>query len=300
MRWRSIAPVVPEYSDNGRIGVVQDLGSDVQIGPSASWPFDWSINRSIGEWHRREIGRSDLWLVTDYEANSMGEASEEPGVSKQRRALFRLQEAVFALWLSKPSRLSFRICLHLVEQGDHFVCHALDVGDATIALDRYRHASLEASDLPLARRLLAAISTLPHEGPVWVAARSAFGAIREIDPTIRFLLFWIALEALFGPANQTRGAAEKLCRWAAAFLHVEGQSQRFIRRRLSASYKNRNDVVHGMRIGQFDPEDLVLPTEGAAMNALGKILPDPSLVAKFNGSGRETYLEGLILEARHQ
>ena len=302
MRWRTIAPISPEYQNREGIGTVYDLGLGISLGPRASWPVDPTVLPSLGDVYRREIEESGLFMVAEYDAEAMGDPSDVPGFTKQALSFRRLREAALALWILRPSRLCFRLGVYHVEseeglwlhRGHEIFCLSF------LALERYRHARLVRRDVLASAELFGALATILHDGPVWVACRCLFGALQETDPSLRFLLHWIGLEALFGAPNRSRGVGDTLTVRAGAFLQTVGETARQIRRALSRSYEYRHAISHGMRLAGLpsDPEQLILPVEGAMRGALHKILTDSALVSVFNGSTREEYLDSLARSGR--
>ena len=120
---------------------------------------------------------------------------------------------MLALWIVKPSALSFRVAIHEMEKEEEWLHHGYEITCLSfLPLARYQAAGIVKANVLAAGEVFRGLVTLPHEGAVWVACRSLFNALQETDPPLRFLLLWIGLEALFGKVDQKRGGGTLLSR----------------------------------------------------------------------------------------
>jgi hypothetical protein len=245
---------------------------------------------------RREVEQSDLWLVAEYEADAFGDPSEDAARTKQELAKHRLRQAILALWIARPTRLSYRLMIDQYErEGEWLAQHMESPCLSFVALDRYRDARIARSNIESSREILRGLAAIPTSGVMWIASRGLYSALQETDPALRFLIHWIGLEALFGSPDVAQGIGSLIAARAGAFLAIPdspGERRGDITRILIESYEHRNAIAHGLRTaGLPDPENLILPVEGAIRGSLHKILTDTSLIATFNGDSRDAFLD---------
>lgn len=154
---------------------------------------------------------------------------------------------------------------------------------------------LQNDDLIKAKDLHNTLLSLPRNGALWISIRSIGNAIREPLEEIRLLLFWIALEALFSPADG-RGIRSKLSKRIGLFLGQNHSDVDALSEKTKKAYRLRSQVVHGLRLSENEQEEsfqLSFETQELARKSILKILTTPALIDKFNNE-REQFLDQLI------
>ena len=127
----------------------------------------------------------------------------------------------------------------------------------------------------------------------WTSARASWAALGMPTPEIRYLLFWIALEALFGP-DDARETTFRLSQRIAMFLAEDSDEARRLFQTAKKCYSFRSKVAHGR--WKYDPnaDSLMAETEKLIRRSMLRLLTDQDLVSKFHGKGREVYLDELV------
>ena len=113
----------------------------------------------------------------------------------------------------------------------------------------------------------------------------------NVEP-IRAIVFWVALEALFGPEDG-REITFRLSQRLALFLGRSTHDARELFATAKRGYGFRSKLVHGQ--WKQDPSSLTRMAEVEAMvrNSVVRILQEPKLVTLFSGKEREQYLDEL-------
>lgn len=198
----------------------------------------------------------------------------------------------FALWLAKASPACFRIVLHArhhdhgpviqqVQRCSELLCHPNDVG-----------ARIEDGELPRAAALHKGLLEVSRDTSVWTAFSAAWAGLQMNIELVRCLLFWVALEALFGPENG-REITFRLSQRVGFFLGANPESARTLFETAKAGYGFRSKVVHGQWKQDPNATKRMAEAEGLFRNAFTHILETPALVETFCTKKREVFLDGL-------
>lgn len=301
-KWCLICPIHPDYSDD-----LNAFRSDWTFteGGSITHIPDWLRTPEFtDDLHvsQREylIGEARLAFRVDYEAESYGEIDSSwagpESRSKQKSAEEKVLLCQLALWLAKPSLLSNELVLHGTEtNGEWRHRHSHSVKGWEVHLTHVRN-SLSPDDLAKALRLYRAIELLHREGPPWLAVWALWHALTTFRWEFRFLALWTGLEALFG-TNENGELRYRLAH-RISFLNAQScyEAERLCEV-VSESYKYRSRVVHGLRLQKLTPDNrlnLERDAQYLLRASLVKILEDPTLVARFNTTGREKFLDSLV------
>jgi hypothetical protein len=259
----------------------------------------------IEKCHGSERGfqKARLAFVAKYEADSMGDPDPDwKGLSprsKQDRALDAIRFANIAAWLARSSALGFEFFLHLnVEKiGGVTIWHSGTFFALRTHPD-YDRAILDTADLLKARELAAALATVPRPGVLATAARMLWFALTEEQWDARFLLLWVALEAIFGPEDYySKRVSTEIPRRIARLFGRDRKDEVEAYQIVEDSYDWRSRVAHGQRVTgmtEAKSKDLVRYAEGMARTAFRRILKTPELIATFSDSDRrEAHLDAL-------
>lgn len=238
-------------------------------------------------------------IAVEYHADALG--SPDPDwVGDQPRAIQETATELvryvnLALWLARPTALSFDVVAHAVNHGTEWVTRQVADYDALCPLPEYENETHIVEDFEKARLLFKTLSGLSLYGTLRTAAQSTIRTLTEQGWTLRFLVLWLVVESLFGPED-AREITFRLSQRAALFLEKDRATARELFSRIKESYSWRSKIVHGLRLAKLTPEksqELLLELEDLVRRSLLAILCDESMVATFDGRAREGYLDGL-------
>ena len=276
--------IIPGYRDGGTLLKLPfDLGAGVSLQPVPGW-----VSGDRG---------SELALIRKYFADSLGARDAQwrgdTPRSIQDAVDTQLALAGLAAWLAKPTRLFADQVMHFETPGEGSSLRR-SVDGQSIALHPYDQDNrLEMPDLELARLLFSRMGQLPGDGAVGAALRATCAALREPAWGTRFVLLWVALEALFGSAAPQE-AAYRMAQRAALFVAESRALRRQVFDAVLGSYWARCRAVHGTRLTGLDAAescDLSYQAQEWLRSALGRILQDAALTAKVDGREREAFLD---------
>jgi hypothetical protein len=160
-----------------------------------------------------EFGRHDFEsvqaakyaFVVEYEAEALGspdpawKGKETRSIQDRQRELALL--ASLALWLSKPSPACVTLVIHAPHHEGKPLIQQIERQDPVLHHPRETHSRISVGDIRRASSLHSKLIRVRRNTAVWTALRATFSALQMYAPEIRYALFWIALEALFGPAD---------------------------------------------------------------------------------------------------
>jgi len=129
--------------------------------------------------------------------------------------------------------------------------------------------------------------------------RTLWNALTKEEWTVRYLLIWIVLEALYGPTDP-RETNYRLAQRLAFFLSGSRIGAQQLFEAAKTSYTWRSRIVHGMRLHSLSPEksgEVMYEAEGFARKSFLKILASSGLINSFTGKDREKFLDDLIYSA---
>lgn len=299
MNWCTVAPL--EY--DGYLDVPFDLGNNVALCARPGWLIEDNITYGLGDQDRTLLDVSRYVLMQEYDADALGDPdlawTGETPRSKQQKAEEAINLADTALWLAKPCPVGFRRVVvadsrlgvwRRVQFGwsNPLRPHTFDVNN-----------EYDRSDLQTAKELNCALMGLARREAIWIACRTIWLALLTPEWTIRYLLLWTALEALFGPEDG-REVTYRISQRIGFFLSGERAEVRKTFESSKKAYEWRCRVVHGMRLSKLKPElseRLMHESEGLVRGSLKRILTDSTLIKQFSGRTREQYLDGLVFSS---
>lgn len=252
---------------------------------------DWvKVDEATGleSWSTREhIKEAVAGFVMEFEASAL-----DAGAQKAAEKIFL---AGVAMWLAQPTGWSPAHITHFGEKGR--AGSLRQTGECSVL----RVAPDQAYDVPTpealakAARLHAAILALRRDGAVWSALRHLTIAAPEDLWEPRYVMMWVALEALFGPED-AREITYRMSQRIGLFLGKEPQERGQLFRDARAGYGMRSKVVHGGRLAGLTGErsgELMMTVEALIRRAVVTLLEDAKLCEIFDGAGREKYLDEL-------
>jgi hypothetical protein len=110
--------------------------------------------------------------------------------------------------------------------------------------------------------------------------------------SVRCLLFWVALEALFGPEDG-REITFRLSQRIGFFLAVNRQEARQLFEMAKAGYGFRSKIVHGRWKQDPNATKRMAEAESLFRSAFIRVLETPELIETFATKKREAFLDGL-------
>lgn len=211
----------------------------------------------------------------------------------------QLLKTVFSLWLARPTALSFNTVVHAVEHDDGtWITRQIGDPDPILALPDYSGEVHTVEDFMRAGQLFNTLTTLSRDGNVRTAVDASIRALTEQGWTLRFLIFWLVTEGLFGPEDG-REITYRLAQRVALFLEEDGDKARKLFVDVKESYGWRSKVVHGLRLSKLTQEkanSLLSDLELLIRRSLIAVLSKEELCSKFDSKSREEYLDALVFK----
>ena len=280
-------------------------GEGVCLDVLPKWALGKDFVEPLSYWQKERLHECSLGLIQYYERSAI-EASDPDGqgargLSVQDRAEERVHFFVLASWLAQSAPVTVEFIIHASDPGNpnHWTIDSLHQVARTEPGPFDGSAELDQGSMQRSRELFAAIDRLPRSGPVWTALHTLQPALRQRDRgDLRVLLFWIAVEALFGPED-AREMRHRLAERMALFLVGRGEEARGLYRDVKKGYDLRSKIVHGMRLGKRDIETgerRLDEIQGWLRRSLCRILLSGELLETFSGSKRERFLDEMALQ----
>lgn len=289
--FRSVAPLTGASLETIRAlsgGV--ELGEGITLGSCAGLGLAKKVSESFGYDGQVKVGSSHLTLTADDDVEP-GRAGEVWAEQKERLYLANL-----ALWIAHPTDLGYEFLV----QGDVDNGRFNQVGVEgrfwpIHALASYKTESLSLDDCERARLILGALVGVPRKTPLRSALLMLCDGLADGKHAIRFMLVWVAIEALFGPVDGWK-VRSRIAQRASAFLASPQMGAAKVFTTVSRSWKARCAVVHGLRVEGLpaDTDGIVREAEELVRSALLAIAASPEHVATFSsGPDRERYLASI-------
>jgi len=206
--------------------------------------------------------------------------------------------AGLALWLARPSSAGFTLVFHAISwatddvemppyiQGIESHNKVEGFGDADGTLT-------SLTDVMRAGRLHGDLLKIPRKNAAWSAMRAIWSAITTSAVDLRYLPFWIALEALFGP-NDGIEVSYKIAQRISFFTADASKSARENFRLIKACYAMRSKIAHGRWEGDPKMAEIMRATENIARTVFLYLLCHPNLMAVFQAKKRDEFLEDWV------
>ena len=250
----------------------------------------------LAQYDRERLDACTHSLVFHYEAEGL--YSADPNwKGKEPRTIEKANGeaaslANLAFWLQHPSPLGFSLTFHMPEFTT-FVIQASEVRDRFLCHPDNKDERVTRKDLKPAKELFAALTKIPRETSVWTAIRALIAALQMNVEEIRYLLLWVALEALFGaPSEITYRISERL----AFFIGKNKAEKQSLFSDAKKGYGFRSKVAHGAWKKNKDSTALTATSEGLLRRALVRLLLDDNISKHFLGKddARNKYLDELV------
>jgi len=297
--WSTVAVV--EYPFE--LVVPVSLANGVVISAIPDWIRDKEMMEGLGLLDHNYLQACRYALVKEYEASSFGDpdanSNDNPPKSKQFTALEAVLLADLSLWVANPCSIACHMVFVAEYLGNSWeriqFRHVAPILKAANESDK----RLDKTDLDLARQLPDAILALPKEGTVWTAIKTLWEALKTQYWPTRYILFWVVLEALFGPEDG-REITYRLSQRLGFFLSLGDRNE--AQRRFQTAkngYSWRSKLVHGRRLRKVTAEQserLMNEAERMVRDSLTRILTTSDWIEKFDSRDREQHLENLLFQ----
>ena len=156
------------------------------------------------------------------------------------------------------------------------------------------HRQPSVSQITAAGELFDTLRSIKRKNPVWTAARSFWAALVTPERDIRYSLFWIGIEALFGPDNSGGEITYKLSQRIAFLTAADPVEAKQVFDVAKKCYGMRSTIVHGRWDDDPKMEELMGTTERIVRFSFLRVLRDQALLSKFQSKARDRFLEEMV------
>jgi hypothetical protein len=291
--WYTVAPLhTLVLEPNARF----DFGGGLELAALPDWLRRDRACERLSEFDKRVLASTTFAFIAQYDAEAL--YSPDPTwtgstrKSIQQRKYESMVLANLALWLSRPSGVGFFTVFHAPVWGDQpavqsverhapLLCHPADI-----------NASPSPEDIRLAAALYQALASLRKDNALWTAVRASWHALSMNVEEVRYLLLWVALEALFGPED-SREITFRMSLRIAFFLATSPVEARTLFIAAKKGYTFRSKVAHGRWKENPEAIALVAELESFVRRSMVRILQEPEFMKMFLSGDREHYLDSL-------
>ena len=278
-----------------------DFGGGFVLAPLPDWVRTDTQLENLNRHDRESVLRATHGLICQYDAEALGDPDPDWQGSEPRSIQERKYDegvlAMLSLWLSCPGPANFTTVMHgPVRDGPVTLVQRLQSHSAILCHPQNINDRLTARHLPLAADVHRALLETGREGSLWTAAVATWQGLQMNIEGIRLVLFWVALEALFGP-DDAREITYRVSQRIGLFLSEDRAQARRIFTQAKKGYAFRSKVVHGRSFRRTGGTERMAEVESFVRQSLTRILPDNELRRIFSGAGREPYLDDLLFQA---
>lgn len=295
-QWQTIIPI-------RGIDLRQDQRFDFADGMTLDTLPNWVPNHPwlemLDDSIKQLVKKATHGFIINYEAEALGSpdpAWQGPDLKSIQEVKYELAVlASFALWLSCPSPVRPICVLHAAHVDEDPTVRQIKPCPRVFHHPKDSNRAPSTKDIKQAQRLHSSLAQLQRgEGSEWNAFQAIWAALQTHVDIIRYFLFWVALESLFGPDDGIN-ISQKLSQRIAAFLAKDHNEAQELSAKVKKGYKFRSTIAHGRWKANPDSETLLAHVETIARDSLMYVLLDNNLLKTFSGTGkdREKYLDGL-------
>lgn len=310
--------IVPLHNVNLPAGTRIPFGDDLVFEDTPKWvKGDQSFLKYLAEHDKQSVLDSKHAFVAEYEANSIGEPDPEhtPRNGERQRTIQESKTRLailgnLAIWLRQPSKLCFTVSLHACvwpipgqnakqpilqqsERSDPACDHPSDRSHPLYCHPKDVNNPITAQHIVKAAELYPALRSIQQGSAVWVALRAIWAGLTSYAADIRYLWFWIALEALFGPEDSSE-LSHKLAERIAFFIAENSGDARALFQKSKKCYGLRSKIVHGRWKHSPDIDQMMEDTEAIVRTAFRHIIEKPDMLPIFISKKRDEYLADLV------
>jgi hypothetical protein len=267
---------------------------------------DWvrtdSILEDLNKWDRRRVADAHWAFAATYEAVALGD-SDPDWKGPEPRAIQDSKSEVgvmanLALWLAKPSAAGFTVVIHGPDHSHGPLAQRASTHAPLLCHPRHDQSRLDISNIAAAAGLHTALTDViknRRDSSLWTVARSLWAGLQMNVPPIRCALFWVALEALFGP-DDGREITYRLSQRLGFFLGRDRNEARQLFTASKRGYAFRSRIVHGNWKSDPEGDDRMFEAEQFVRESFARVLSDPELIRTFSSGRREPFLEELVFK----
>jgi hypothetical protein len=228
----------------------------------------------------------------DKDPNWTGQSHRTTQHSKGEAAIM----ANFSLWLAHPSRVCITNTFHAISGPT--ISNPI-VRSVSCEPPVLRHPN-DSSTMPAIEQITKAgqfhtiLANVPRKNSVWTALRAFWAGLTTRTRDIRYLLFWVGLESLFG-SDDGREISYKLAQRIAFFLCDSPETAKATFREIKKCYSMRSQIAHGRWEDSESFDHLMGETEAYARRAFLRLIEAPNLMTIFTSrKQRDEYLEEFV------
>lgn len=296
--------VIPLLRLNLDAGLSVPFGAEFVLRQTPEWVKRDALIQHLTYSDQQAVITSQYSFLAEYEANAISDphpksTKEEPRTVQSDKAEAGAM-ANLALWLVQPCAVCYTSVLHglrhqlpggaspvpLLQQMETHMplhCHQDDL-EKQPTVEQIRQAG-ELFDI---------LRSISRGNAVWTAMRSVWAALVMPHKDIRYSLFWIGLEALFGPENSGSEITYKLSQRIAFLISDEPGHAKEKFRVARECYQTRSQIAHGRWTNDPKTDPRMADTEAIVRASMLRILQNPDLRATFCSTGRDRFLEDMI------
>lgn len=290
--------VVPIHNVDLSPGTTVEFAGGLRLTAMPHWVEKQGLLDGLSTHDREAVRLSSHAFVVSYEAAALGEPDPNwtgaypKSIQESKCELCLLGN--LALWLIKPSPVCFSVVIHAPQFGAEPVAQQVQCSRSTLLCHPNDVAArITASDLYIAPGLHQGLASVSPGTALFTAIRATWAGLQMNIEEIRFALFWIALEALFGPED-AREITYRLSQRLGFFLGASQSEARELFLKAKKGYGFRSKIVHGR--WKEDPENTtrMAETEALLRRSLVRVMESKDLTATFSGKSREGFLDDLV------
>lgn len=293
--------VVPIHNIDLSPGMTVEFADGLRLIAMPHWVEKQGLPNGLSTDDREAVRLASHAFVVSYEAAAL----EEPDPNWTGAYRKSIQQSKYelcllgnlALWLIKPSPVCFSVVIHASQFGAELVAQQVQSCSTLLCHPNDVDARITASDLDIAPGLHQGLASVSPTTALFTAIRATWAGLQMNIEDIRFALFWIALEALFGPED-AREITYRLSQRLGFFLGASQSEARELFLKAKKAYGFRSKIVHGR--WKEDPENTtrMAETEAFLRRSLVRIMESKDLTATFSGKSREGFLDDLLFRDR--
>lgn len=312
MKFITIAPISSNSNFEMEASLPIDMGFNVSIQQTPAWFNKITTSEHISALNARtkeSVCRSELFFSVEYDGENFGAPSPLKDESTEWTihdcAYEKITLANLALWLVSSIEFGFEFIIDLQEDINDWLPRQSRVVTPFVGATGFACETIfTKKQIVAAKDIFEVLILLERTGAVWIAISTLVDALKEKTWEVRYLLFWIAIEALFGPKEPKGELIYRISHYTALFLAQTNKESFEICKNVKKLYEWRSNVVHGMRLEKLinkqknQPElsvQITLDTKDLLRRSLLRILSNSILLKKLNSDERENYLEELVL-----
>jgi hypothetical protein len=139
------------------------------------------------------------------------------------------------------------------------------------------------------------LASIQKGNPVWSGLRYFASALLMIAADLRYPLFWVGLESLFGPDDGNE-ITYKLAQRIAFFISKDRTSAREAFRKVKACYGMRSKILHGRLKDHSKMDELMQQTEEIVRASFTRVIDDLDMMPIFLAKDRDGLLEDWVFD----